>query len=84
MSSLKGIAFEDYVANNLSRLFPNLSIVSQHEQVANRVFDIHAKDSNGVDYFIEVKNSECNRLNIGQIVEYKASLQKQNPWQKSS
>ena len=82
MSSLKGIAFEDYVANNLSRLFPNLSIVSQHEQVANRVFDIHAKDSNGVDYFIEVKNSECNRLNIGQIVEYKASLAKAEPMAK--
>ena len=56
-----------------------MSIVSQHEQVANRVFDIHAKDSNGVDYFIEVKNSECNRLNIGQIVEYKASLAKAEP-----
>jgi predicted transcriptional regulator of viral defense system len=56
-----------------------LSIISQHEQVANRVFDIHAKDSNGVDYFIEVKNSECNRLNIGQIVEYKASLAKAEP-----
>jgi predicted transcriptional regulator of viral defense system len=82
MSSLKGIAFEDYVANNLSRLFPNLSIVSQHEQVANRVFDIHAKDSNGIDYFIEVKNSECNRLNIGQIVEYKASLAKAEPMAK--
>src|SRR5208283_1388076 len=82
MSSLKGIALEDYVANNLSRLFPNLSIVSQHEQVANRVFDIHAKDANGVDYFIEVKNSECNRLNIGQIVEYKASLATAEPMAK--
>ena len=59
-----------------------MSIVSQHEQVANRVFDIHAKDSNGVDYFIEVKNSECNRLNIGQIVEYKASLAKKEPMAK--
>lgn len=79
MSSLKGIGFEDYVADNLSRFFPNLSIVSRHEQVANRVFDIHAKDSNGVDYFIEAKNSQCNRLNIGQIVEYKASLAKAEP-----
>jgi len=59
-----------------------LSIVSQHEQVANRVFDIHAKDSNGFDYFIEVKTSECNRLNIGQIVEYKASLAKAEPMAK--
>jgi predicted transcriptional regulator of viral defense system len=59
-----------------------LSIVSQHEQVANRVFDIHAKDLNGGDYFIEVKNSECNRLNIGQIVEYKASLAKVEPMAK--
>jgi predicted transcriptional regulator of viral defense system len=56
-----------------------LDFVSRHEQVANRVFDIHAKDSNGVDYFIEVKNSECNRLSIGQIVEYKANLAKVDP-----
>lgn len=82
MSSLKGIAFEDYVANNLSMFFPNLSIVRQHEQVANRVFDIHAKDSNGVDYFIEIKSSDCNRLTIGQIVEYQASLAKAEPMAK--
>jgi predicted transcriptional regulator of viral defense system len=79
MSALKGKIFEDYVANNLSRLFPDLNFVSQHEQVAGRGFDIHAKDSKGVDYFIEVKNSECNRLNIGQIVEYKAELAKKIP-----
>jgi predicted transcriptional regulator of viral defense system len=79
MSSLKGRIFEDYIANNLSRLFPNLHFVSQHEQVSDRGFDIHAKDSNGVDYFIEVKNSKCNRLNIGQIVEYKAELAKKMP-----
>lgn len=79
MSSLNGKAFEDYVANNLPKLFPNLSLVNRHEQIANQVFDIHAKNSNGVDYFIEIKNSKCNRLNIGQIVEYKASLTKANP-----
>lgn len=79
MSSLRGLAFEDYVADNLSRFFPNLSIVSRHEQDSNRGFDIHAKDSNGIDYFIEVKNSQCNRLNIGQIVEYKAELAKKIP-----
>lgn len=76
---MKGIAIEDYIASNLSRLFSNLNFVSRHEQVANRVFDIHAKDSNGIDYFIEVKTSECNRLSIGQIVEYKANLAKVDP-----
>ncbi|MCW4018967.1 MAG: hypothetical protein NWF00_09870 [Candidatus Bathyarchaeota archaeon] len=79
MSTLKGRAFVDYVANNLSRLFPNLNFVNRHGQVGDRGFDIHAKDANGVDYFIEIKNSECNRLNIGQIVEYKAELAKKAP-----
>jgi predicted transcriptional regulator of viral defense system len=79
MQSLKGKALEDYVATNLSKLFPNLDFVSQQEQVADKEFDIHAKDSKGVDYFIEVKNSECNRLNIGQIIEYKADLSKKFP-----
>jgi predicted transcriptional regulator of viral defense system len=77
ISNLNGSGIEEYVANNLSRLFPNLDFVSRHEQVANRFFDIHARDSNGIDYFIEVKNSECNRLSIGQIVEYKANLAKE-------
>ncbi len=79
ISNVKGITIEDYIADNLPRLFPNLNFVSCHDQVANRVFDIHARDSNGVDYFIEVKNSACNRLSIGQIVEYKANLAKADP-----
>lgn len=78
-SNLEGRVVEDYVANNLSQLFPNLEFVGRHERVANRVFDIHAKDSEGVDYFVEVKNSECNRLSLGQIVEYKANLAKIDP-----
>ena len=78
--SMKGSVLEDYVANNLSRLFPSLELVGRHERVAYRgTFDIHAKDSNGVDYYIELKESECNRLNIGQIVEYRARLAKVCP-----
>ena len=79
MSALKGRAFEDYIANNLSRFFPDVNFVSRREQGADQDFGIHAKDSNGIDYFFEVKNSECNRLNIGQIVEYKAKLAKKLP-----
>lgn len=80
ISNTKGSRLEDYVANNLSYLFPGLKLVSCNERVANKwSFDIHAKDSGGLDYFIEVKNSECNRLNIGQIVEYKANLAKVTP-----
>lgn len=77
---MKGSVLEDYVANNLSRLFPGLELVGRHERVAYRgTFDLHAKDSNGVDYYIELKESECNRLNIGQIVEYRARLAKVGP-----
>jgi len=75
-SSLKGVALEDYVANNLSRFSPDLSLVGRQGKVADRGFDIYARDSKGVDYYIEVKASECNRLSIGQIVEYKANLAK--------
>lgn len=79
MSTLKGRAFEDYVINNMPRLFPDLNFVSKHGQLEDKGFDIHAKDSNGVDYFIEIKSTECNRLNIGQIIEYKAELAKNLP-----
>ena len=79
ISSLKGKAVEDYIAGDLTRFFSDLTLAGRHEQVANRVFDMHAKDSNGIDYFIEVKTSDCNRLSIGQIVEYKANLAKVDP-----
>lgn len=78
-SRLKGMALEEYVADNLSRFSPDLSLVGRQGQVADRGFDIHARDSKGVDYYIEVKTSECNRLSIGQIVEYKANLAKATP-----
>ena len=75
ISNIKGIMLEDYVVNNLSLLFPGLELVSRNERIANKwTFDIHAKDSHGRNYFIEVKNSECNRINIGRIVEYKANM----------
>jgi predicted transcriptional regulator of viral defense system len=79
LSALKGSLFEQYIVNELSNLFPNLSLISRHEQGTDEGFDIHAKDSNGIDYFFEVKSSECNRLNIGQIIEYKAKLAKKFP-----
>ncbi len=76
----KGKRLEDYVVRNLSRLFPNLELINLNERVANKsTFDIHAKAPNGVDYYIEIKGSKCNRPSIGQIVEYKANLSKVNP-----
>jgi len=79
VSSLEEIVLKDYIADNLSRLFPGLEFVSRHERVADKgIFDIHAKDLNGVDYCIEIKGTRCNRLTIGQIVEYKADLARVN------
>lgn len=74
----KGKMLEDYIANNLPRFFPDFKVIDRNERVANSTFDIHAKDSNGIDYYIEIKAPKCNRLSIGQIVEYKANLSKVN------
>jgi predicted transcriptional regulator of viral defense system len=74
-----GEKLENYIAANLAHLFPNYKVIDRNERVANSTFDIHAKAPNGTDYFIEVKASKCNRLSVGQIVEYKASLSKVNP-----
>jgi predicted transcriptional regulator of viral defense system len=79
-SPSKGKMLEDYIADNLPRFFPGIRVESRNERVANGGrFDIHAKDSKGIDYYIEVKESRCNRISIGQIVEYKANLYKVNP-----
>jgi len=77
---MKGIVLEDYVANNLSRLFSGLKLVSRHKRITDRrTIDIYAKDARGGEYYIEVKRTDCNRLNIGQAVEYKSQLAKVNP-----
>ena len=75
----KGKMLEKYVADNLRLFFPNYKLIGRNERIANSTFDIHAKAPNGTDYFIEVKASKCNRLSIGQMVEYKASLSKVKP-----
>jgi len=77
---MEGRAFEDYVARNLFRLLPDLKLVSRHERISGRrEIDIYAKDANGREYYIEVKATDCNRLNIGEAVEHKAALMKINP-----
>lgn len=76
----EGETFEDYIARNLSRLFPGLKLVSRHKRISNGgIIDIYAKGLRGEEYYIEVKATDCNRLNIGQAVEYKARLTKVNP-----
>lgn len=78
--SVVGSVLENYVAQNLSILNLGLKLVSRHKRIAkNRIIDIYAKDANGREYYIEVKASDCNRLNLGQAVEYKATLMKINP-----
>jgi len=77
---VEGKAFEEYVARNLFRLLPDLKLVSRHERISGRrEIDIYARDANGREYYIEVKATDCNRLNIGEAVEYKAALMKTNP-----
>jgi len=77
---MRGRMLEDYVARNLFRLVPNLRLVSRHKRIPERKsVDLYAKDEVGREYYIEVKDSDCNRLNIGQAVEYKATLTKVNP-----
>ena len=77
---MEGRAFEDHVARNLFRLLPDLKLVSRHERISGRrEIDIYAKDANGREYYIEVKATDCNRLNIGEAVEHKAALMKTNP-----
>lgn len=78
--TLKESMLEDYVASNLSHFFHGLELIRRHERIANKgTVDIYARNSNGIDYYIEIKDAECNRLSIGQAVEYKAYLARVNP-----
>ena len=77
---MKGRCLEDYVASNLSHILPGLKLVSRQKRITSgRIVDIYAKGTRGGEYYIEVKGTDCNRLNIGQAVEYKAELEKINP-----
>lgn len=78
--AMKGKILEDYVARNLHRMFPGLKLIGRDKRIAgSRTVDIYAKDARGIEYYIEVKTTDCNRLSIGQAVEYKAKLAKVNP-----
>jgi len=80
MENKKGKWFEEHIGRNLSHIIPGLKLVSRQKRInSGRIVDIYAKDETGKEYYIEVKDTNCNRLNIGQAVEYKAELETVNP-----
>lgn len=66
---------ENYVAKNLSRLFPSLKLFAKNKKISGKKkVDLYARDSFGKEYFIEVKAGDCNRVSVGQMIDYRASL----------
>ena len=66
---------EDYVAKNLGRLFPSLKLSARNRKLSGkREVDLYARNGHGREYFIEVKAGDCNRVIVGQMVDYRASL----------
>ncbi|MBI2937175.1 MAG: hypothetical protein HYY22_03120 [Thaumarchaeota archaeon] len=79
--NMKTFEVEKDVARRLRALLPNLESLSSQPPSAgfDRGFDFYGKDSEGNDYFIEVKARRCNRIDIGQIVEQASAVQKKHP-----
>lgn len=64
-----------YVANNLPRLFPGYRMSEEEKLIpGNRTVDLHLKDQEGNDFFIEIKASKITESQIGELIDYYSAI----------
>ena len=79
----KGPLAEQYVLENVSRLFPEYTLVTTKERLpGHHSADLHLKDKEGNDVFVEVKATEINKKHLGQILDYYSAILNYNPKKK--
>lgn len=74
---------EQYVLENISRLFPEHTLVRSKERLPGGHFaDIYLKDKRGRDVFVEVKSKKIDKEALGQILDYYSAILNYNPKKK--
>lgn len=69
-----------YVIENMEEVFPGMSIVGIEELLLERYrVDLHLRDDEGVDVFIEIVSGEITGRKAGQILNYYSILANVDP-----
>lgn len=71
----KGELLTSFVISNLSRLFPGYHLYEKEKLLGNMTVDLHLKDQEGNDLFVEIKASKISKGQIGKMIDcYSAIL----------
>lgn len=79
----KGPLAEQYVLENVSRLFPEYTLVRPKQLLpGGHSADLHLRDREGNDVFVEIKSTKIGREALGQILDYYSAILNYNPRKK--
>lgn len=69
-----------YVIENLEDVFPGMSLVSVEELLLERYrVDLHLRDDEGVDVFVEIVSGKIHKRKTGQLLNYYSILANLDP-----
>ena len=73
-----------YVGSNLFRLFPGYSLSKREKLLpGNRTVDLHLKDREGNDLYVEIKSSKITRSQVGGLIDYYSAILNLEPQPKN-
>lgn len=79
----RGEILTSFVIGNLPKLFPNHHLYEKEKLLGNRTVDLHLKNQEGNDLFVEIKASKITKRQIGQIIDYYSAILNLEPQPKN-
>ena len=77
---MKEAGVQRYVIENLEDVFPGMSLIGVEELLLKRYrVDLHLRDNEGIDVFVEITSGKINRRKAGQILNYYSILANLDP-----
>ena len=80
----RGELLTSSVIDNLPKLFPGYHLYEKEKLLGNRTVDLHLKDQEGNDLFVEIKASKITKRQIGQIIDYYSAILNLEPQPKNT
>jgi len=77
---MKEAEVQRYVSENIENVFPGMSLIGTEELLLERYrADLHLRDDEGVDVFIEIVSGKITERKAGQILNYYSILANLDP-----
>ena len=72
---MKEVEVQRYISENIENVFPGMSIIGTDELMLERYWvDLHLRDDEGIDVFIEIVTGNVTKRKVGQILNYYSIL----------